>query len=186
MQDYNKIWTSEIIFWRLQMLLVGFTVWGIVCLKHSWKAMWTRLADWAAMSNSLPQRKDEPLCGLQRLAPLCGCSHVHMHVWGPAENKFTFFTFRTPLSRRSTSPLHHLSAFRRGRESISEVRVTYVKSLSGRHSFGARWNESGELSLWTRAFIQRLHRAIFQHALLTPPLRLLHVGQDLILCTTES
>lgn len=119
MQDYNKTWTREIIFWRLQMLLVGFTVWGIVCLKHSWKAMWTRLADWAAMSNSLPQRKDEPLCGLQRLARLCGCSHVHTHVWGPAENKFTFFTFRTRLSRRSSSPSSSPVGVQGGKEGVS-------------------------------------------------------------------
>lgn len=38
-----------------------------------------------------------------------------MHVWGPAENKFSFSTFRTRLLRHSTSPLHHLWTFRRGR-----------------------------------------------------------------------
>lgn len=123
------------------------------------------------------------LCvGCMGSSSLCGCSHVHTHVWGPTENKFSFFTFRTRLSRRSTSPLHHLSMLKRYQWGQSDIH----ESLSGRHSFGARRNESSGLSSWTRAFIQRLHRAIFQRALLTPPLRLLHVERDLILCTTES
>lgn len=56
------------------------------------------------------------LCvGCTASSSLYGCIHVHTRVWGPAENMFTFFTFGTRLSRRSTSPLHQPSTFRRGR-----------------------------------------------------------------------
>lgn len=93
------------------MLLVGFTLWGIVCLRHSWKAMWTRLADWVVMSNSVPQREDEPPCGLHGWVVSMWCNHVHTHVWGPTQNKFPFSAFEIPRSRRPVSHFYHLLMF---------------------------------------------------------------------------
>lgn len=165
------------------MLLVSFTVWGIVCLRHSWKAMWTRLADWLVMSNSLPQREDEPLCGLHGWDASMWVQSCTRMCGDPLKTRFFSFTFRTRLSRRSTSHSYHLSTFKQG-SGVSVRSEWHTWSRRGRHSFGAERDESGGLRMWTRAFIQRLHRAIFQRALLTPSLSLLHVQRELIVWPT--
>lgn len=109
------------------MLLVGFTVWGIVCLRHSWKAMWTRLADWLVMSNSLPQREDEPLCGLHGWDASMWVQSC-AHACAGTDGKQVFFlyvqdkTFKT-FHLTFLSPLD----VQAGKRSISEVRVTYTE-----------------------------------------------------------
>lgn len=161
-----------------KMLLVGFTVWAIVCLRHSWKVMWTRLADWLVMSNSLPQREDELLCGLHGwVVYMCAQSCA---LGDPLKTsclslrsgrKFQDVPSRIPITSGGST---REAEYQWGQ---SDIRG----SLRGRHSFGAERDESGGLRMWTRAFIQRRHGAIFQRALLTPSLSLLHIERDLIL-----
>lgn len=109
-----------------KMLLVGFIVWAIVCLRHSWKVMWTRLADWLVMSNSLPQREDELLCGLHGWVVsmwVQSCAHIHLGThWKQVDFLYVqdanFQTFHLAF----LSPLE----VQAGKRSISEVRVTYA------------------------------------------------------------
>lgn len=97
------------------MLLVSFTVWGIVCLRHSWKAMWTRLADWLVMSNSLPQREDEPLCGLHGWDASMWVQSC-AHTCAGSDWKQVFFSLRSGRDFQDVPPRILITSRRSSRE----------------------------------------------------------------------
>lgn len=112
MQDYNQIWKSEVIIWRWCKCCLLALQSAIVCLGHSWKAMWTRLADWLVMSNSSPQREDEPPCGLHGWVVsvwVQSCAHACM---GTSRKQVCFLYIR--LSRRSIWYFMYLSTSKQG------------------------------------------------------------------------
>lgn len=84
--------------------------------------MWTRLADWVVMSNSLPQRDAGLVCGLHGwVVCVCVCNHECIHVLR-ADNIF-FFQF----THNMDSKLFHLAFLSPktvAKQSISEVTVT--------------------------------------------------------------
>lgn len=172
MQNYNQtVWSSEdckccLLALQCEALCV-WSIPGRLCGPD-----WQTVQRWVTAYH---KGETSRCVGCMGSLSLCGCSHVHACV-----RNHIFLSLHSGHNFQDVPPRLFITSRRSGGEEEYQWGQSDIhKSLSGRHSFGARREESGRLSLWTRAFIQRLHRAIFQRALLTSPLCLRHVEETL-------
>lgn len=158
-----------------------------VFLRHSWKAMWTRLADWPVMSNSLPQKGRRAGVWAAWVGCLYVCVIVCTYMCKQDGLKLFFFLYsQQEFPSCFISHFHRAEKFSRGRAEYQWGHCDIDRSFFRRQSIGwGGWNtkEVGSNKTQGLSFscTTRSHRAVFQPAPLTLPLRLLSHGPDLVL-----